>query len=75
MTEYTKKYYINNKDKIIESNSQYKKNNIDKIKETNKIYRLKYNKLNMLCPICKRLLLKSSLNRHNKRKHIINFYF
>ena len=69
MNEYTKNYYINNKDKIIESNSQYKKDNIDKIKETNKIYRLKYNKLNMLCPICKRLLLKSSLNRHNKRKH------
>ena len=69
MTEYMKNYYINNKDKIIESNSQYKKLNKDKIKETNKLYRLKYNKLNILCPTCKILILKSSLSRHNKRKH------
>ena len=71
MTEYMKNYYLNNKDKIIESNSKYKKENKDKIKETNKLYRLKYNKLNILCPSCKILILKSSLNRHNKRKHFI----
>ena len=69
--EYTKKYYLENKEKLKLNNSNYKLQNKEKIKETNKIYREKYNKLNVICPICKRLMLKSSFNRHNKRKHAI----
>ena len=69
--EYLKTYYLEHKDTMLQSAKEYKKNNKEQIKEINKIYRKKYNKLNILCPICKKLLLKSSLNRHNKRKHAI----
>ena len=69
--EYLKNYYLEHKETMLKSAKNYKKNNKEKIKETNKIYRKKYNKLNILCPICKKLLLKSSLNRHNQRKHAI----
>jgi hypothetical protein len=67
--DYLKNYYLEHKDTMLQSAKNYKANNKEKIKETNKIYRKKYNKLNILCPICKKLLLKSSLNRHNQRKH------
>ena len=67
--EYFKNYYLDHKETMQQSAKEYKKNNQETIKITNKIYRKKYNKLNVLCPICKKLLLKSSLSRHNKRKH------
>ena len=67
--EYLKNYYLDHKETMQQSAKEYKKNNQETIKITNKIYRKKYNKLNVLCPICKKLLLKSSLSRHNKRKH------
>ena len=67
--EYFKNYYLENKETMQQAAKEYKANNKEKIKETNKIYRTKYNKLNILCPICKKLLLKSSLSRHNQRKH------
>ena len=67
--EYFKNYYLENKETMQQAAKEYKANNQKKIKETNKIYRTKYNKLNVLCPQCKKLLLKSSLSRHNKRKH------
>ena len=69
MTDYTKNYYQSHKEVMKESAKNYKSNNTEKVKETNKIYRAKYNKLNILCPICKKLLLKSSLTRHTQRKH------
>ena len=67
--EYFKNYYLDHKETMQQSAKEYKKNNQETIKITNKIYRKKYNKLNVLCPICKKLLLKSSLSRHNQRKH------
>lgn len=67
--EYLKTYYLENKETMLQSAKEYKAKNKEKIKEINKIYRKKYNKLNILCPICKKLLLKSSLFRHNQRKH------
>ena len=69
MTEYAKQYYQNNKQKMKASALVYKAQNKEKIKLQNKIYREKYNKLNVICPKCKRLMLKSSFNRHNKRRH------
>jgi len=69
MTEYFKDYYLQNKEKIKSMNLQYKAQNADKIKLQNKIYRANYNKLNVICSKCKRLMLKSSLHRHNIRKH------
>ena len=69
--DYLKTYYLENKETMLQSAKEYKKNNKEKIKEINKIYRKKYNKLNIFCPICKKLLLKSSLFRHNQRKHAI----
>ena len=68
--EYFKNYYLDHKETMQQSAKEYKANNQETIKITNKIYRKKYNKLNnVLCPICKKLLLKSSLSRHNQRKH------
>ena len=68
-TEYSKDYYLQNKEKIKSMNLQYKAQNADKIKLQNKKYRKNYNKLNVICSKCKRLMLKSSLHRHNIRKH------
>jgi hypothetical protein len=68
-TNYSKDYYLKNKEKIKAMNLQYKENNKEKIKEQNKKYRQNYNKLNVICSKCKRLMLKSSLHRHNLRKH------
>lgn len=68
-TNYSKDYYLKNKEKIKSMNLQYKENNKQKIKQQNKIYRENYNKLNMICPKCKRLMLKSSYKRHCDRKH------
>ena len=67
--EYFKNYYLDHKETMLATAKEYKANNQQKIKESNKIYRTKYNKLNVLCPICKKLLLKSSMLRHNQRKH------
>ena len=69
MTEYSKDYYLQNKEKIKSMNKIYKVENKQKIKEQNKIYRANYNKLNVICSKCKILMLKSSLHRHNIRKH------
>ena len=68
-TEYSKDYYLQNKEKIKSMNNIYKAENKEKIKLTNKKYRKNYNKLNIICSKCKRLMLKSSLHRHNIRKH------
>ena len=68
-TEYSKDYYLQNKEKIKSMNKIYKAENVEKIKEQNKIYRANYNKLNVICSKCKKLMLKSSLHRHNIRKH------
>ena len=68
-TEYSKDYYLQNKEKIKSMNLQYKAQNADKIKLQNKKYRKNYNKLNVICSKCKKLMLKSSLHRHNIRKH------
>ena len=67
--EYFANYYLENKEKIKSMNNIYKAENKEKIKETNKKYRKNYNKLNVICPKCKILMLKSSLHRHNTRKH------
>ena len=68
-TEYSKDYYLQNKEKIKSMNNIYKAENKEKIKETNKKYRNNYNKLNVICPKCKILMLKSSYKRHCDRKH------
>ena len=65
----TANYYLQNKEKMKASALEYKANNKQKIKETNKKYRSNYNKLNVICSKCKILMLKSSLHRHNKRRH------
>lgn len=67
--EYFANYYQENKEKMKASALAYKAENKEKIKETNKKYRKNYNKLNVICSKCKRLMLKSSLHRHNIRKH------
>jgi len=69
MKEYFANYYLQNKEKIKASALVYKANNKEKIKLQNKIYRKNYNKLNVICSKCKKLMLKSSLHRHNIRKH------
>tara|TARA_R110001583_G_scaffold135406_1_gene287196 strand:+ start:208 stop:444 length:237 start_codon:yes stop_codon:yes gene_type:complete len=66
---YMANYYEQHKEHMKASAKIYKSENSEKIKETNKKYRKNYNKLNVICSKCKRLLLKSSLNRHNKRRH------
>lgn len=70
--EYMKNYYEQNKEKIKSINNIYKANNKEKIKEKNKKYRQNYNKLNVICSKCKILMLKSSLKRHNERRHPSN---
>ena len=67
--EYFANYYLENKEKMKASALKYKAENVDKIKEQNKKYRKNYNKLNVICPKCKRLMLKSSFKRHCDRKH------
>lgn len=62
-------YYSQNKEKLKLSNKLYKLNNSEKVKEQQKIFRSKYNKLNYYCKNCKKLLLLSSKNRHNRNKH------
>ena len=69
MTEYFKNYYLENKEKMKASALEYKSQNKEKIKLQNKIYRANYNKLNVICSKCKRLMLKSSYKRHCDRKH------
>lgn len=64
-------YYSENKEKMKANSKLYKLNNSEKVKENNKIFRAKYNKLNFYCKECKQILLLSSKNRHNKRKHPI----
>lgn len=68
-TNYSKDYYLQHKEHMQETAKAYKANNKEKIKETNKIYRKNYNKLNVICSKCKKLMLKSSFYRHNLRKH------
>ena len=65
----TANYYQENKEHMKASALEYKANNKQKIKLTNKKYRNNYNKLNVICTKCKILMLKSSLHRHNLRKH------
>ena len=67
--EYFATYYQENKEKMKSSALVYKAENKEKIKEQNKKYRKNYNKLNVICPKCKILMLKSSFHRHNLRKH------
>ena len=62
-------YYQKNKESMKESNQLYKLNNIEKVKKTNKQYREHYNKMNAYCKICNKIFLKTSMNRHNQRKH------
>ncbi len=69
MKEYFANYYQENKEKMKASALVYKAENAEKIKEQNKKYRKNYNKLNVICSKCKKLMLKSSLHRHNIRKH------
>jgi len=69
MTEYFANYYQENKEKMKASALVYKENNKEKIKEQNKKYRKNYNKLNVICSKCKKLMLKSSYKRHCDRKH------
>ena len=69
MSDYFANYYQENKEHMKETAKIYKANNKEKIKEQNKKYRKNYNKLNVICSKCKRLMLKSSFNRHNKRRH------
>ena len=68
----TANYYQENKEHMKASALEYKANNKQKIKLTNKKYRKNYNKLNVICSKCKRLMLKSSLKRHNERRHSAN---
>tara|TARA_R110000823_G_scaffold15736_4_gene50774 strand:- start:654 stop:863 length:210 start_codon:yes stop_codon:yes gene_type:complete len=69
MTEYFANYYQENKEKMKASALAYKAENAEKIKEQNKKYRKNYNKLNVICSKCKKLMLKSSYKRHCDRKH------
>jgi len=69
MTEYFANYYLQNKEKMKASALVYKAENAEKIKEQNKKYRKNYNKLNVICSKCKKLMLKSSYKRHCDRKH------
>ena len=69
MTEYFANYYQENKEKMKASALVYKAENAEKIKEQNKKYRKNYNKLNVICSKCKKLMLKSSYKRHCDRKH------
>jgi len=69
MKEYFANYYQENKEKMKASALAYKAENAEKIKEQNKKYRKNYNKLNVICSKCKRLMLKSSYKRHCDRKH------
>ncbi len=69
MSDYFANYYQENKEKMKASALVYKAENAEKIKLQNKKYRKNYNKLNVICSKCKRLMLKSSFNRHNKRRH------
>ncbi len=69
MSDYFANYYQENKEKMKASALEYKAQNKEKIKLQNKIYRANYNKLNVICSKCKKLMLKSSFNRHNKRRH------
>jgi len=69
MKEYFANYYQENKEKMKASALVYKAENAEKIKEQNKKYRKNYNKLNVICSKCKRLMLKSSYKRHCDRKH------
>ena len=62
-------YYQQHKEHMKQTALVYKANNKEKIKETNKKYRANYNKLNVYCSKCKKLMLKSSFFRHNLRKH------
>jgi len=70
MTDYFKNYYLENKEKMKASSKIYKAQNAEKIKLTNKKYRENYNKLNIICSKCKKLMLKSSYKRHCDRKHL-----
>mgnify|MGYP005996401615 CR=1 FL=1 len=70
MTDYFKNYYLQNKEKMKASALVYKAENVEKIKLQNKIYRANYNKLNVICSKCKRLMLKSSYKRHCDKKHL-----
>jgi len=69
MKEYFANYYQENKEKMKASALAYKAENAEKIKEQNKKYRKNYNKLNVICSKCKKLMLKSSYKRHCDRKH------
>jgi len=69
MKEYFANYYQENKEKMKASALVYKAENAEKIKEQNKKYRKNYNKLNVICSKCKKLMLKSSYKRHCDRKH------
>ena len=64
-------YYSQNKERMKANSKLYKLNNNEKVKENNKIFRAKYNKLNYYCKECKKILLLSSKNRHDKTKHPI----
>ena len=70
MTDYFKNYYLENKEHMKETAKIYKAENAEKIKEQNKKYRKNYNKLNVICSKCKRLMLKSSYKRHCDKKHL-----
>jgi hypothetical protein len=66
MREKNKNYYEANKEQIKEDRKEYFKNYLEKNKE--KID--KKNKEKVECEYCNKILNRSSLNRHTKRKHI-----
>ena len=63
-------YYEKNKESMKASNQLYKLNNKEKVMKTNRKYRQHYNKMNAYCKICNKIFLKTSMKRHNERKHV-----
>tara|TARA_R100000951_G_scaffold8297_3_gene7540 strand:- start:4078 stop:4737 length:660 start_codon:yes stop_codon:yes gene_type:complete len=55
-----KEYYENNKEKIKEKNKEWRENNKDKLSQK------------IECPICKSIINRSSLTRHQKTKKCMN---
>ena len=76
--EYQKKFRENNREKILEEKKNYRENNKEEINEKSKKY-YQDNKDKILerlkgkieCPICKSLITKRHLSRHQKSKKCI----
>ena len=82
----TKKYYDNNREKLIEKSKKYREENLEKVKEyqkehskeyrkknveKRKLYAKEYNKLRVNCPNCNKIISKKHLNVHMKTKNCI----